>query len=87
MGEKTCFWQAGPFGLCSETCEGVQTREVFCRCTLATAEQVRATSDNCLRDDPRIEPLTTRSCGIKCPPLVPPGTRMRQSLHATDCTW
>ena len=45
-----------------------------CQCTLSTTEQVRATSDNCVRDDPRTEPLATRFCGIKCPNDPPPAT-------------
>jgi hypothetical protein len=80
-GEGTCRWQAGPYSECSETCEGTQTREVSCQCTLASTEQVRATDDNCDRDDPRIAPLTSRSCGIECPPPTPSPT------PAPVCLW
>lgn len=66
-GEGTCSWQIGPFGQCSQTCDGVQTREVFCQCILHELE-LKATHDNCLRDDLPDEPLTTGSCGTKCAP-------------------
>ena len=71
LGEGSCIWRvAGPYGECSATCDGTQTREVFCQCTLNTTEEVGATGDNCEIDDLRFMPINTRSCGIEC---LPPG--------------
>jgi hypothetical protein len=59
---------------------------VSCRCTLDTIGQVTATLDNC-DDDPRLPPLSTRSCGIECesdePTTIQPPTTTRPPTTTT----
>ena len=88
LGEGECRWETEAYGECSETCAGRQSREVFCQCTLPTTEQVRATDDNCVRDDVRLRPIEERSCGIECPEPTtqPPTTQPPTTLTPTTQT-
>jgi hypothetical protein len=53
--------------MCSSTCEGVQVRNVYCE-QLQGDGEIRTVPDlACIRDDRRIKPISTRSCGTKCP--------------------
>jgi hypothetical protein len=86
-GLGTCTWLTGAFGPCSACIDGTRTREVYCQCTLDSNEQVRATNENCERDDSSPIPLDSEPCVI---PECPPDTPRSPSLSPPPspvCSW
>jgi hypothetical protein len=62
-----CRWASGPYSECSATCKGIQTRAVTCDCTDPIGSISTVDDAICEREDPRVRPSTSRSCGIECP--------------------
>lgn len=61
-----CRWTASQYAVCSQTCEGVQRRNVSCTCSLPDGSPAIGTDADCDRDDPRLTPIDSRSCGVEC---------------------
>ena len=86
-------WEEDLWSDCSRTCDGVQTRRVFCEGTQPDGTKIEVGDDICDREDRRAKPLNSRSCGAECPvetfdwlvgpygdcsSVCGPGTRSRQ---------
>ena len=69
------------YGDCSNTCDGRQSRIVYCQCTVTDGSasgvsavnssamddfSIDASDADCERDDPRLRPVSTRLCGEEC---------------------
>ena len=60
------MWRAGEYESCSRTCDGTQTRNVLCICSLPDGSPAGGNGSDCDRDDPRLKPIENRSCGVEC---------------------
>ena len=67
---QCCFfhrWEEDLWSDCSHTCNGVQTRRVFCEGTQPDGTKVEVDDAVCELEDLRMKPLGSRSCGTECP--------------------
>jgi hypothetical protein len=63
---KNCTWRAGEYGDCSQTCDGTQRRVISCICSVPDGSPATGNRSDCERDDPRLRPIESRSCGVEC---------------------
>ena len=58
-------WATGPYSPCSSTCTGEQIRDVYCQQEQADGRTIIVADDVCERDDLRLKPQDTRTCGVE----------------------
>ena len=63
-----CFrWNVTRYGACSQSCDGIQTRRVFCSCNLSDGQSAEESDESlCYGSDPRPKPTEEQSCGVEC---------------------
>ena len=60
-------WRTEPYSQCSQTCDGTQTRRVFCAYVQPSGRDDTVSAEiNCLREDPQSKLRNSRPCGEEC---------------------
>ena len=60
-------WQADAYSPCSDTCDGIRVRNVYCRCEASNGSAIEGTDADCQRDDINLKPNASETCGVACP--------------------